>query len=129
MSLAIGSRPSSEGVTSGAHRGSLVRGRGVRMALIVAANAVGAFAFLWPFALPALASAAGEDHAHDGPWVLLALAAILLAVLFREMGRGGLGPKTVALIGVLGATMVALRLPGFVAGFSAMGQETSDSLR
>ena len=31
-----------------------------------------------------------------------------------------MGPKTVALVGVPGAAMVALRLPGFVAGFSAM---------
>ena len=37
-----------------------------------------------------------------------------------SLGRGGIGPKAVALIGVLGAAMVALRLPGFVAGFSAM---------
>src|SRR3712207_7194318 len=29
-------------------------------------------------------------------------------------------PKTVALIAVLAAAMVALRLPGFIAGFSAM---------
>src|SRR5207244_13527250 len=49
-----------------------------------------------------------------------AVGAILLALLFLELGRGGLGPKTVALLGVLGATMVALRLPGFVAGFSAL---------
>ena len=41
-------------------------------------------------------------------------------MLFVELGRGGLGPKAVALIGVLGAAMVALRLPGFVFGFSAM---------
>ena len=31
-----------------------------------------------------------------------------------------MGPKVVALIGVLGAAIVALRLPGYVAGFSAM---------
>ena len=42
------------------------------------------------------------------------------SVLFVELGRGGLGPKAVALLGVLGAAMVALRLPGFVVGFSAM---------
>ncbi len=36
------------------------------------------------------------------------------------MAAAGLGPKTIALLGVLGAAMVALRLPGFVAGFSAM---------
>ena len=56
----------------------------------------------------------------DGPWIVAALGAILLALLFLELGRGGLGPKTVALLGVLGAAMVALRLPGFVAGFSAL---------
>jgi energy-coupling factor transport system substrate-specific component len=31
-----------------------------------------------------------------------------------------MGPKAVALIGVLGAAVVALRLPGYVAGFSAL---------
>jgi energy-coupling factor transport system substrate-specific component len=52
--------------------------------------------------------------------ILVGLLILLGAVLFVELGRGGLGPKAVALIGVLGAAMVALRLPGFVAGFSAM---------
>ncbi len=70
--------------------------------------------------MPSLVRASDENHAGDGPWILVALGAILLALLFLELGRGGLGPKTVALLGVLGAAMVALRLPGFVAGFSAM---------
>ncbi len=91
-----------------------------RAALLVAANVVGVAAFVWPFVLPAVARSAAENHKDDGPWVLLALAAILAALLFLELGRGGLGPKAVALLGVLGAAMVALRLPGFVAGFSAM---------
>ena len=52
--------------------------------------------------------------------ILVGAPVLLGAVLFVELGRGGLGPKAVALIGVLGAAMVALRLPGFVAGFSAM---------
>ena len=52
--------------------------------------------------------------------ILVGLLVLLGAVLFVELGRGGMGPKAVALIGVLGAAMVALRLPGFVAGFSAM---------
>ena len=60
------------------------------------------------------------NHRSDAPLVLLLLLACLGVVLFVELGRGGLGPKAVALIGVLGAAMVALRLPGFVAGFSAM---------
>jgi energy-coupling factor transport system substrate-specific component len=95
-------------------------GAHTRRALLVAANVIGAAAFLWPFALPALAGPALENHQVDGPWLLLALGGILSALLLLELGRGGLGPKTVALLGVLGAAMVALRLPGFVAGFSAM---------
>src|SRR4029450_7559496 len=73
-----------------------------------------------PSALPSGASHAAENHEGDGPWIVAALGAILLALLFLELGRGGLGPKTVALLGVLGAAMVALRLPGFVAGFSGL---------
>ncbi len=92
----------------------------IRIALLIAANVLGALAFLWPFALPALAGSVTDNHGADGPWILVALGAILAALLFLELGRGGLGPKTVALLGVLGAAMVALRLPGFVAGFSAM---------
>lgn len=91
-----------------------------RTALLAVANVVGLAAFLWPFALPALAGPALENHQVDGPWLLLALGGILTALLLLELGRGGLGPKVVALLGVLGAAMVALRLPGFVAGFSAM---------
>jgi energy-coupling factor transport system substrate-specific component len=91
-----------------------------RTALLVVANVIGVMAFFWPFALPAIAGPALENHQVDGPWLLLALGGILTALLLLELGRGGLGPKTVALLGVLGAAMVALRLPGFVAGFSAM---------
>lgn len=91
----------------------------VRHALLVAANLIGLAAFLWPFVLPA---AVGQRGAHeaDAPVIFVALMLCLGALLFVELGRGGLGPKAVALIGVLGAAMVALRLPGFIAGFSAM---------
>lgn len=86
---------------------------------LVTANLVGLGAFLWPFALPA--AVGGEQaHALDAPVILVVLLACLGAVLFVQLGRGGMGPKAVALIGVLGAAMVALRLPGFIAGFSAM---------
>ena len=89
----------------------------LRIGVLVAANVVGLLAFVWPFVLPF-----GGDTAHevDAPVILAVLLLLLAAVLFVELGRGGLGPKAVALIGVLGAAMVALRLPGFVAGFSAM---------
>jgi energy-coupling factor transport system substrate-specific component len=91
----------------------------LRVAVLVGVNLLGLLAFLWPFVLP-LAPGFDENHKQDGPLILLTLLICLGAVLFVELGRGGLGPKSVALLGVLGAAMVALRLPGFVAGFSAM---------
>jgi energy-coupling factor transport system substrate-specific component len=91
----------------------------LQTAVLVAANLLGVLAFAWPFVLP-YATGASRDHRADAPLILVGLLVCLGALLFVELGRGGLGPKTVALIGVLGAAMVALRLPGFVAGFSAM---------
>jgi len=90
-----------------------------RIVVLVGVNVLGLLAFLWPFVVP-LAPGVDENHRIDGPVILLGLLLCLGAVLFVELGRGGLGPKTVALLGILGAAMVALRLPGFVAGFSAM---------
>ena len=93
--------------------------RSVGRVAVVVANVVGLGAFLWPFLLPSLTSRA-EPHGTDAAWILLVLLACLAFALFSQLGTVALGPKTVALIGVLGAAMVALRLPGFVAGFSAM---------
>jgi energy-coupling factor transport system substrate-specific component len=87
--------------------------------VLVVANLLGVLAFAWPFVLP-YAPGLSRDHRDDAPLILVGLLVCIGALLFVELGRGGLGPKTVALIGVLGAAMVALRLPGFVAGFSAM---------
>jgi energy-coupling factor transport system substrate-specific component len=87
---------------------------------LAAANLLGAAAFLWPFVLPSLTTGISEPHAADAAWILVVLLGCLGFVLFAQLGRLGLGPKTVALVGVLGAAMVTLRLPGFVAGFSAM---------
>jgi len=89
----------------------------LQVGMLIVANLLGLAAFAWPFVLPI-----GSDavHAHDSTLILVALVAVLGVVLFLEMGRGGMGPKAVALIGVLGAAMVALRLPGYVLGFSAM---------
>lgn len=91
----------------------------LRRLLLIVVNLVGLGAFLWPFALPA-AVGGSEAHELDAPVVFLLLVVSLGLLLFVELGRGGMGPKSVALIGVLGAAMVALRLPGFVGGFSAM---------
>jgi energy-coupling factor transport system substrate-specific component len=107
-----------EGSTSGARSPLSERSRW-RIAVLVAVNLLGLLAFLWPFIVP-LAPGVDENHRVDGPVILVGLMLSLGAVLFVELGRGGLGPKTIALLGTLGAAMVALRLPGFVAGFSAM---------
>ena len=86
----------------------------LRPFVFVVANLVGLFVFAWPFVVPAVA-----PHI-DAPWILGVLVVCLSALLFAELDRVGLGPKKVALIAVLGGAMVALRLPGYVAGFSAM---------
>ncbi|MDP9068932.1 MAG: ECF transporter S component [Actinomycetota bacterium] len=91
----------------------------LRRILLIGANLVGLAAFLWPFALPGAVGGAAA-HELDAPIIFVVLMVCLGALLFAELGRGGLGPKAVALVGVLGAAMVALRLPGFIAGFSAM---------
>lgn len=90
-----------------------------RKILLIACNLLGLAAFLWPFVLPA---AVGGDAAHevDAPWILAGLVLCLGPLLFLELGRGGIGPKRVALIGVLAAAMVVLRLPGFIGGYNAM---------
>lgn len=100
-------------------RGRISGHSAVRSAVLIAVNLLGVAAFAWPFLFPA---AIGREAAHqtDGPLIIVGLLVCLGALLFVELGRGGMGPKTVALIGVLGAAMVALRLPGFVAGFSPM---------
>lgn len=91
----------------------------LRLVALIAANLIGLTAFFWPFLLPA---AVGDDAAGrvDEFWIALGLIICLGTLLFVELGRGGMGPKAVALIGVLGAAMVALRLPGYVGGFSFM---------
>jgi energy-coupling factor transport system substrate-specific component len=95
-----------------------MRSSPARRAALIVANVLGIGAFLWPFVLPGAVGASA--HEVDAPLIFAALLVCLGFLLFVELGRGGMGPKAVALIGVLGAAMVALRLPGFVAGFSAM---------
>ncbi len=86
---------------------------------MIAGNGIAVAAFTWPFVLPA---ASGENTAHSGdaPWITLILSICLGLLLAAQLGRPGLGAKRIALMGVLAAAMVLLRLPGFVSGFSAM---------
>ncbi len=89
------------------------------LVLLAVSNVVGAAAFAWPFVLPGAVGGA-TAHGVDGPWIMVGLLVCLGTMLFVQLGRGGMGPKAVALLGILAAAMVALRLPGFVAGASAM---------
>lgn len=88
-------------------------------ALFVSLSIIGLAAFLWPFIIPAI-TRGGAEHLPAWWIILLLLLLPLGALLFLQLGRGGIGPKTIALIGVLGATMVALRLPGFIFGFNML---------
>lgn len=90
-----------------------------RKVVLAIANLVGLAAFMWPFVLPTAVESA-DSHSGDAPWILAILLGAIGFLLFLQLGRGGMGPKAVALVAVLGAAMVALRLPGFIAGFSAM---------
>lgn len=91
----------------------------LRPVAFVVANSLGLVAFFWPFFLPTAIGGARAGRV-DEPWIFAGLALCLGTLLFVELGRGGIGPKAVALVGVLGAAMVALRLPGYVGGFSFM---------
>ncbi len=57
---------------------------------LVIANLLGLGAFSWPFLFPALTHR-NEAHTTDFAWVTLALGACLGALLFLQMGRGGMG--------------------------------------
>lgn len=86
---------------------------------IIVLNILGLAAFFWPFTVPAAVKV--MDARTASWWIFLILLLLPLGLLlFVELGRGGMGPKAIALIGVLGAAMVALRIPGFVLGFNAM---------
>ncbi|MFI9647742.1 ECF transporter S component [Streptomyces sp. NPDC052040] len=70
-------------------------------------SAVGVAGFTWPlFADPASGLGA---HAQDAPWLFAGLLVLLVAVVAAAISESGLGPKAVAMLGVLAATGAALR--------------------
>ncbi|WP_217240595.1 ECF transporter S component [Streptomyces sp. AC555_RSS877] len=77
------------------------------LAALVLVSAVGVAALGWPFLAPP-ASRAGA-HAQDAPWLFAGLLLLLVAVLAATISESGLGPKAVAMLGVLAATGAALR--------------------
>ncbi|MFD7435503.1 ECF transporter S component [Streptomyces sp. NPDC059861] len=70
-------------------------------------SAVGGAAFFWPFLAPPTSQVAA--HAQDAPWLFAGLLVLLIGVVAATISESGLGPKAVAMLGVLAATGAALR--------------------
>ncbi|MBY8342507.1 ECF transporter S component [Streptomyces spinosirectus] len=76
-------------------------------AALALVSAVGVVAFGWPFLAPP--ASALNAHAQDAPWLFAGLLVLLVAVVAATISESGLGPKAVAMLGVLAATGAALR--------------------
>ncbi|MFF2362589.1 ECF transporter S component [Streptomyces sp. NPDC058122] len=77
------------------------------VAALILVSATGAAGFAWPlFAGPGSQVSA---HAQDAPWLFAGLLVLLVAVVAATISESGLGPKAVAMLGVLAATGAALR--------------------
>ncbi|MFD5227133.1 ECF transporter S component [Streptomyces qaidamensis] len=70
-------------------------------------SAVGVAGFGWPFLAPPTSQLSA--HAQDAPWLFAGLLVLLVAVVAAAISESGLGPKAVAMLGVLAATGAALR--------------------
>jgi len=77
------------------------------VAALVLVSAVGVVGFGWPFLAPP-GSQVGA-HAQDAPWLFAGLLVLLVGVVAATISESGLGPKAVAMLGVLAATGAALR--------------------
>ncbi|MFG2607745.1 ECF transporter S component [Streptomyces sp. NPDC048514] len=84
-----------------------VRLRPRSLAALVLVSAVGVVAFGWPFLAPP--STRLSAHAQDAPWLFAGLLVLLVAVVAATISESDLGPKAVAMLGVLAATGAALR--------------------
>jgi len=95
-----------------AHAGPAARARAIRLgprsvAALALVSAVGVAAFGWPFLAPPASQL--NAHAQDAPWLFAGLLVLLVAVVAATISESGLGPKAVAMLGVLAATGAALR--------------------
>ncbi|MGW4563408.1 ECF transporter S component [Streptomyces sp. NPDC004561] len=77
------------------------------VAALALVGAVGVVAFGWPFLAPPTSQLSA--HAQDAPWLFAGLLVLLVAVVAATISESDLGPKAVAMLGVLGATGAALR--------------------
>jgi energy-coupling factor transport system substrate-specific component len=95
-----------------AHAGPATRAKAIRLgprsvATLALVSAVGVAAFGWPFLAPPTSQL--NAHAQDAPWLFAGLLVLLVAVVAATISESGLGPKAVAMLGVLAATGAALR--------------------
>lgn len=87
---------------------------------LTAVTVAGVLAFGWPLLAPHGAASDAAAHAHDAPWLFIALLPLLLAVVLAELGDGGMDAKAVAVLGVLAGCGAALRpLGGGATGLTA----------
>ncbi|MEV8034023.1 ECF transporter S component [Streptomyces sp. NPDC086182] len=77
------------------------------VAALALVSATGAAGFGWP--LFAGTGSQVSAHAQDAPWLFAGLLVLLVAVVAATISESGLGPKAVAMLGVLAATGAALR--------------------
>ncbi|GAA3110233.1 ECF transporter S component [Streptomyces echinatus] len=77
------------------------------LAALALTSAVGVVAFGWPFLAPP--DSRLSAHAQDAPWLFAGLLVLLVAVVAATISESALGPKAVAMLGVLAATGAALR--------------------
>ncbi|MEU3031980.1 ECF transporter S component [Streptomyces incarnatus] len=77
------------------------------VAALALVTAVGVIAFGWPFLAPPTSQLSA--HAQDAPWLFAGLLILLVAVVAATISESDLGPKAVAMLGVLAATGAALR--------------------
>ncbi|MEU6475471.1 ECF transporter S component [Streptomyces sp. NPDC047017] len=105
-------RPGAAAATPTAFAAHRPQARAIRfgprsVAALVLAGAVGVAAFTWPFLAPPASQLSA--HAQDAPWLFAGLLVLLVAVVAATISESGLGPKAVAMLGVLAATGAALR--------------------
>ncbi|MFR9791435.1 ECF transporter S component [Streptomyces sp. MB22_4] len=77
------------------------------VAALALVTAVGVTAFGWPFLAPPASRLSA--HAQDAPWLFAGLLILLVAVVAATISESDLGPKAVAMLGVLAAAGAALR--------------------
>ncbi|SDC17408.1 ECF transporter S component [Streptomyces prasinopilosus] len=104
--------PGTAGGVAGASTGARRQARAVRLGprsltALALVSAVGVAGFGWPFLAPPASTL--NAHAQDAPWLFAGLLVLLVGVVAATISESGLGPKAVAMLGVLAAAGAALR--------------------